>query len=254
MGTTSDLITTSLRELGIVDVTEASPDASLSNLALGILNRMLDDWNAERGAVYADIHAPLVTLVSELNPHTIGLAADVPTWTVTGNRPVSIEGIRLTTDGGETFLAPLAKRDAAWWHSLAAPGTQSDYPTDFYYDPTWPNGSIYFYQEPGSSSVQAELWYRIVLAQLTLVDVVSLPPGYQSAITETLKERLTKLPMWKSMASQDITDAARMARGVAFANNRPIPTLCTEDSGMSAHSGRGPYNYLSGPYSLMGRS
>lgn len=251
MATTQDYLTTALRELGIVDVTEQSPDASLSNLALGLLNRILDDWNAERGAVYADVFAPLVNLVIGLNPHTIGVTG--ATWAVSGNRPVSIEGIRLTTDGGETFLAPLYKQDAAWWQNLAAPGTQSDYPTDFFYDPTWPNGSIYFYPEPGSSSVQAELWYRIVLAQLALPDVISLPPGYQSAITETLKEKLTELPMYKSLATQDIKDAARKARATAFGNNVPVPTLCTQDSGM-ATGGRGEYLWLTGPYSLMGRS
>lgn len=250
--TTQDYLTTALRELGIVDVTDASPDPSLSNLALGLLNRILDDWNAERGAVYADVFAPLLALTGGLNPHTIGPTG--ATWAVTVNRPVSIEGIRLTPDNGLTFLAPMNKRDAAWWHALAVPGTSSTYPTDFFYDPTWPNGSIFFYPKPSSSAIKAELWYRIVLAQLALFDVVTLPPGYQSAITETLKERLTELPMFKSLASEDIKAAARTARGVAFSNNTPVPVLYTEDSGISTGCGRGDYLWLTGPYSLMSGS
>lgn len=252
MATASDIITTSLRELGVVDVVE-TPGAELSNLGLGLLNRLLDEWNAERGAVFADVHAAPVAFTAGLNPHTIGLAANSPTWSVTVNRPVSIEGIRLTTDNGETYLAPLCPRDAAWWHGLAAPGTSSDYPTDFYYDPTWPNGSIYFYPEPSSSAVKAQLWYRIVLAQVALATDVSLPPGYQSALTESLKERLTDLPMFKNLASGDLKEAARRARATAFGSNRPVPRLMTTDAGIGTGGG-GAYDYQLGPYSLMDRS
>lgn len=246
MATTQDYLTTALRELGIVGVVGA-PAAELSNLALGIFNRILDDWNADRRAVYADDHATPAALTAGLNPHTIGPTG--ATFTSLLSRPVSIEGIRLTTDNGETYLAPLTPRGAAWWHSRQAPGTQSDYPTDFYYDPTWPNGSIYFYPEPGSASVKAQIWYRIVLASVALDTTITLPPGYLSALTETLKERLTDLPMFKSIASADIKDAARRARATAFGNNSPTPPLQTADIGLGA-CGR-VYDHQLGPYSLM---
>lgn len=247
MATTQDTITAALRELGIIDIVE-TPAAELSTLSLAIINRILDDWNAERGAVYADVHTTPVALVAGTNPHTIGPSA--ATFTASPSRPVSIEGIRLTTDNGETYLPPLERRDAAWWHARATPGTQSDYPTDFYYDPTWPNGSIYFWPEPGSAAVKAQLWYRIVVSALAAADTLTLPPGYQSALHETLKERLTDLPMFKSLASADLKDAARAARGRAFGNNTTVPPLAT-DSGLGG--GCRTYDYRTGPYSLMGR-
>lgn len=249
MATVSDLVTSALRELGIVDMLDAPP-AELSALGLGLLNRLLDDWNADRGTIYADVHTSPVALSSGTNPHTIGPSG--ATFTATTTRPVSVEGIRLTTDNGETYLAPLRPRDAAWWHAVAATGVQSDYPTDFYYDPTWPNGSIYLYPEPGSSSVKAQLWYRIVLAQVALADTVTLPPGYYSALLETLKEKLTGLPMFASMATGDIKEAARIARARAFGNNQTVPRLITADAGMSTGE-CGVYDHQTGPYSLMGR-
>lgn len=247
MATINDLATSALRELGIVDVT-ATPPAELSALSLSLINRILDRWNALHGAIYAEAHPALVALTAGTNPHTIGPSG--ATLSATTSRPVTIEGIRLTADNGETFLPPLRPRDARWWHQRPAPGTSSDYPSDFYYDPTWPNGSIYFYPEPASASVKAEIRYRVVLAQVALADDFAMPPGYHAALVDTLKEKLTEMPVFASMASPAIKDAAREARAVAFGNNERIPTLAT-DSGLGGGSGTAVYDHLTGPFSLM---
>lgn len=250
MATINDLVTSALRELGIVDVT-ATPPAELSALALGQINRILDEWNAKRGAIYADTFTAPAALVAGTNPHTIGPSG--ATLSASPSRPVSIEGIRLTTDNGETYLPPLTSRDAAWWHGLANPGTQSDYPTDFYYDATWPNGAIYFFPEPGSSSVKVSIWSRVVLASVVLSDTFTMPPGYHSALLETLKERLTALPMFASMSTPDIKEAARRARGDAFGNNETIHRMMTADSGLAGCGHGGVYRSELGPFSLMRR-
>jgi hypothetical protein len=249
MATVADLITSALRELGIVAVTD-TPGADLSALALAQLNRVLDRWNADRRAVYADVHTSPVALTAGVNPHTIGLAADVPHLTVTTNRPVSVEGVRLTTDNGESYLAPLTKRDAAWWHDLASPGTAGAYPTDFYYNPAMPVGSLYLWPEPSSTAVKVQLWYRVVLSQVATSDTLSLPPGYHDALHATLKERLAALPMFASMASPGIADEARAARAAAFGNNEPISGMATADIGIGA-AGRS-YRVELGPFSMMG--
>lgn len=247
MATFDDLHKHALKELGIIGFS-ATPAADLLAVCLVLTNRILDGWNADHGAIYAEAHPALVALTAGTNPHTIGPSG--ATITATSARPVSIEGIRLTTDNGETFLAPLCQRDARWWHAQASPGTQSAYPTDFYYDPTWPNGSIYFAPEPSSASVKAEIRYRVVLAAIANGGTdFSLPQGYQEAFVETLKEKLTTLPMFASMASPVIAEAARLARGRAFGNNSRIPTVMT-DSGLGGGGG-GEYDHLTGPYSLI---
>lgn len=250
MATINDLATSALRELGIVDVT-ATPPAELSTLCLGLLNRILDEWNAKRGAVYADVFSAPVALVAGTNPHTIGPSG--ATITASPSRPVSIEGIRLTTDDGETYQPPMTARDAAWWHARSSPGTQSDYPTDYFYDPGWPNGSIYFFPEPGSSSVKVSIWYRVVLASVALADTFTMPPGYHSALLETLKERLTALPMFASMSTPSILEAARLARATAFGNNETIHRMTTADAGMCSGGAAGVYNPDTGPFSLLRR-
>ena len=131
----------------------------------------------------------------------------------------------------------------------SSPGTTSAYPTDFYYNPTQPKGSIYFYPEPSSASVKAQLWYRIPLTVLALTDTFSMPPGYQAALHETLKEKLAELPMFASASSPVITAAATKARAIAFANNRPVPQFQTADLGLGG-AGR-VYRHETGPFSLL---
>lgn len=246
--TIGELITTAYRELGIVDLT-ATPGAELSSLGLTLTNRILDRWNAQHGALYSTVHSALVALTAGLNPHTIGVAADSPTWSVSTNRPVEVLGVRLTGDDGETFAGPLNKRSAEWWHSLQSPGTTSDYPTDFYYDPTWPNGSLYLYPEPASGAVKAQLMYKFALAQVSDATVVSLPPAYLDALVATLKERIVTIPTFASKALPDLKADAIAARGVAFGPNLPALDIVTDD-GLSASRGD-DFDPVLGPFAAL---
>lgn len=245
MSTVNDQITTALRELGIVGLVD-TPESDLSTLALTLYNRILDEWNATRRAIYADVHSSLLTFSAGTNPHTIGPSASSPTWTVTGHRPVSIEGLRITEDDGDTYLPPLTSRPAEWWHGLTAPSTSSAYPTDFYYNPAYPLGQLYFYPEPSSASIKAQLWYRTILSGVALADTFTMPPGYDAALVETLKEKLTGLPMFASAANGDIAEAARVARARVFGNNDRVPTLVT-DLGVGGRA----YRVETGPFGLL---
>lgn len=243
MATVQDLITSALRKLGIVGFVE-TPGADLSDLALGRLNRILDEWNAQHGAIYADAHLAPVALSAGTNPHTIGPTG--ATITCTTARPSDILSIRLTDDNGETFRPPLTPRSAEWWHALASPGTSADFPTDYFYDPTWPKGSIYFWPEPASASVKAELRFRLVLADLALSDDLTLPQGYTAALMETLKERIAMMPPFASALTAALMDAARDARALAFSNN-----VRSMGYGSDFGLGAGVYDPTTGPYSLM---
>lgn len=229
--TASDLVTTAFRELGIADLVDAL-DNERAALGLDALNRVLDEWNAQRRAVYADQFVSL-TISPSTNPHTIGLAANTPTWTVTGHRPVSIEG--LSIDLGSPALTPLTPRDAAWWNALSDPTLTSAYPTDFFYNPTWPNGEIYFWPVP-TSAATVKLWLRGVLVSVALADDLSLPPGYYSALLESLKEKLALMPPYASAMTPELKESARLARARVFTHQLPTP-LRTDDAGLPGSRG-----------------
>ena len=77
-------------------------DAADAESLRGVLARLIDNWNAEREAIYATDFLTF-TFVPGLNPHTIG-----PTgaWVVSA-RPVTIEGATVVlTPGAHQINAP----------------------------------------------------------------------------------------------------------------------------------------------------
>jgi hypothetical protein len=236
--TTRDLLTDSLHELNVLAAGE-SLSASDAALMLGKLNRLLDNWNAERAAVYVD-RFDSYTLVPSLSPHTIGPTG--ATFTVT-QRPVKIDGANLVLNTSTPDVrTPICIRDAAWYQELSVPDLTGSIPTDVYYEPAWPNGRLFFWPIP-TTAYDVELQTRIVLASLELDTVFSMPPGYQDAITLTLAEQVAR--SFGAVITEDLRFDARNARARIFANNDETPRL-TSDAPESASNGRPSFNYLTG--------
>lgn len=239
MATIQDaLITPSLRDLNIVGAVDA-PEAEDSDLALYWLNVILDAWNADLKAVYTETFADFV-FTPNLSPHTIGPTG--ATWTAA--RPVSLEwaSVGFNNVTPELFT-PIDVRDYNWYKSQPVPAMTMTFPTDVYYQADYPNGKLYFYGVP-TVAYACRLWYRTVLAAVTLATTLALPPGYQQALLRTLEEAL--LIAFKQPPRQDIKDAARAARALVFENNIVIPRVRTQDSGMpSPRLGGGNFDWRS---------
>lgn len=210
-------------------------DPGDAEFALGKLNRLLDNWNAERATVYAQLFSTY-TCTASLEPHTIG-----PTGTfVVTQRPVSIESANWLVNG---YLMPITLRDQQWWTTPGSTVITSAYPTDLYYDPTWPNGSLYFYPIVSAATV-LQLSTRVVLGSVVLSDTFSLPPGYRDAITLTLAEECASA--FGQTVTMKTTQGAMKARARIFTNNVGTPNLDTRDSGMPGAAQRGTFNYMTG--------
>jgi hypothetical protein len=234
--TARNICSDALIEIGALAAGEtAAPEDA--DLALGKLNRLLDNWNADRGAIYAEQSVSYV-LTPSLNPHTIG-----PTGTfVVTQRPEAIDGATLIID--DDVRIPVRLRNADWYRALSIQTIESLIPTDLYFEATWPNGSIYLWPIP-SSAYHLELMTRRVLASLALSDTFTLPPGYQDAITLTLAESLVSPFGAASKVSPTlVNDAAKARARVWAANDRPRP-LRTRDAGIPGDR-RGTFNYLTG--------
>lgn len=233
--TAADICRSALLDLNVFEPSDAVSNDDLS-FVLGKLNRILDNWNADRAAIYADQFTSY-TLTPALSPHTIGPTG---TW-VASQRPVSIEGAALIFNASPTSVnVDIAIRDAAWYQSLSVPSVASTFPTDLYYEPDWPNGKLFFWPVP-SAAYQVSLWTRIVLAQLLLTDTFTLPPGYQDAITLTLSEDIAAT--YEKPVPPQLAKKADEARARVFGNNVAVPMLETQDSGMPGGS-RGGGSWL----------
>lgn len=229
-----DLVTDALREIGVLNAVDPA-DGADADYALRKLNRLLDGWNADALAVYADAISTF-TLTPSLQPHTIG--PDSATWTV-DQRPNALSAANLVVSGIRT---PLRLRDQAWWMSLATPTDTSATPTDLYYEPAWPNGNVRLYPVPTAAS-DVELLTRVVLGLLTLNDSFTLPPGYQDAIVLTLAEALVT-PFTVPMPATLERDARR-ARGKVFGTHDIVPKIQTRQAGVPGGGG-GTWDYRTG--------
>jgi hypothetical protein len=230
--TAADICRAALLDLNVFEPSDSVSNDDLA-FVLTKLNRILDNWNADRTAVYADQFVTS-TLTAALSPHLIGPTGSL-TFVVT-QRPVSIEGAVLIYATASAPQVALTLRDAAWYRSLSIPSLSTAIPTDLYYEPDWPNGKLYFYPVP-SAALRVTLWTRIVLSQLLLTDTFTLPPGYQDALTLTLSEDIATA--YEKQIPASLTRKAQEARERVFLNNVDVPLLSTQDSGMPTSGGRG---------------
>ena len=213
------------------------PDADDGALILGKLNRLIDNWNADQAAIYS-VQFQTFTLVPSLSPHTIGPSGASFT---TAQRPVSIEAASLLLSGG--VRVPIDVLSVEDYNGLSLPSLTSTIAQGVFYNPTWPNGELYFYPVPASAA-SVELLTRSVLSQVTLVDTVTLPPGYLDAIILTLAEEIAA-PFGAEIPAH-VETSARAARARIAKNNDRTPRFSTADAGMPGSGRRPRGNYLTG--------
>lgn len=228
-----------LRTLNIVGAVDA-PAAEDAALVLSLFNRLLNNWNADRRAVYADVFTNY-TITPNLQPHTIGASGG--TFTV-GSRPESIEAINLIlTASTPDVNIPLRQRDASWYANLSTPALTSTQPTDFFYNPAYPLGAIYLIPIPTVAN-GLQIQVRTLLGAMLLSTTFTLPPGYEDAIVLTVSEMAT-LP-YKQQMPPELKRMAREARARIFANNDQPVRIRTQNSGMPSGSlGGGNFNWES---------
>jgi hypothetical protein len=222
----SQLITGALFEIKVARAGDQVAPETLQ-YGLQLFNELLDGWNGipDHRAIYA-VDISTFTLVPSLVPHTIG-----PTGTfVTASRPVNIAFAQVDLGGGPPDVyRPIWLRDKRWYANQSVPALTSTFPTDLYYAPDWPNGSLYFWPVP-TTAYTVRLWLQALLLTANLSTTVSFPPGYQLALRLTLAERLAR-GMGQPL-SADLKQDARDARAAIFANNEEMPALHTADSGL----------------------
>src|SRR5271165_912858 len=167
------LINNSLYELNTLAQGETA-DAATGQFCLQRLNDMLDMWAAAKRYCYS-VNFQLYTLVPSLSPHTIG-----PTGTfVVPSRPVKIISAAIVLNSTGTLVdIPIEVQDDQWWSYQRVKNLQSSIPTDLYYEPDFPNGSLYYWPIPNYAyQTRLEMW--TILSQIPLLTTpLVLPPGY----------------------------------------------------------------------------
>lgn len=172
MSTVLDLVSRSLRILGVIATSEV-PSGAAGADALATLNSILDQWACEGLMSYSSTSG--VYSVSSVGSYTIGPSGA----TITAQRPIKIESAYWRGSDGidnKLEIIPSAK------YQEIAIKTTSSIPQYLWYNATSPSGTITLWPIP-SEAGSLGITQRTQIAKYTAItDTVTLPPGYESAL------------------------------------------------------------------------
>lgn len=193
--TVAEFLTRVLRLMGVYGAGE-TPSAEDMADAFLFLNEFLDGLGTERLSAYT-IARTTFTLTSTkgtpTNPYTVGPSGDIAIA-----RPESMEWIEelryqdtTTTPTTEYRLTPLSR---AGYDALPQKTLTNTLPSAWFYEPTFPTGSLYLSLIPTQSNLQGVLYAPTPISQFgATTDLMSFPPGYMRFLRANLA-----IEMWAS--------------------------------------------------------
>jgi hypothetical protein len=201
-------------------------------------NYMLDSWATTKKFAYASVFTDYTLPVNlPVQPDgsaaaTIGPAPGATYAAV--QRPVKIlSASAIINNTTPPVLAPISIETNQWWAGVTLPGISSMYPTNLFYNPTFPNGTLYLWPISNTAfGLRLETWVQILQFD-SITDPVggpqsstTVPPGYRAAMMLSLAEMLGGTP------SPSLRADAAAARAAVFTNNAETANISTLDSGM----------------------
>ena len=224
MATALDIIKRSMRLIHVLDADE-EPSASESADALAAMNDMLDSWSTDRAYIFT-IKEDSVTWPTATQSRTIGATGNFVT-----TRPTKIGGSSYFTDANSNdyILEQLATKAA--YSAIVAKSTSSTLPQYMYYEPSFPDGTLYIWPVP-DTSLTIKLHSPEQLTQFTaLTTPVSFPPGYKHAFTTSVAEEIA--PEFGVAVPPEVAKSAFKSRTKIRRLNRVVPVSQVEVSAFS---------------------
>jgi hypothetical protein len=236
-----DVVTDALREIGVLAAGEtASAEDALSGLSA--LNRLIDQWRTEELNCYKTDRSTW-TIVSGTQQYTLGIGG-----TINIARPVYIDHIHFEDQSPakpiEYQMNPLT--DDAWSripiHTITAP-----FPTSWYYNPTFPLGTVELWPVPTSATLKGVIYAPVAVAEFTtLNDAISLPPGYRRMIVKNLAMEMA--PSYTRPSSPELQQQAADSKAAVKRSNKRLVDMQIEAAALGGGKGtRYTYNILVGP-------
>lgn len=235
MATATGIITRAMRLIGAIGKGETADDDEAQD-GLTALNSMLDAWQIERLAVYQIVQNSH-TWAASASSRTIGQSGS-PNFSV--QRPVRIDSAFIRDSNSQDYPLILLS-DRTQYDSIAVKTTEANLPNWLFYDPAYPNGTLYLYPVP---SVQVTLrlnTWQTLQSFSALTTELALPPGYERAIVYNLAiEMAPEYGAGTKIDPQVMLIAVQSKAAIKTINQ---PSMVAQlDSGVALLSGGGRYN------------
>lgn len=181
MATWADVIQDALQDLGVIQAGE-TPSAEDQAYCLTRVNRLIDEWRAERLQIYS-ITRTTLALTSGTSTYTIGPSGDFNIA-----RPIYVEKVRfLDTSMTPNIELPLQPLTDDAYADIAIKTLTSTYPSVYYINPTFPTSTLIFWPVPTSTTLTGVIYCPTALTEASAAsDAFSTPPGYRRMITTAL--------------------------------------------------------------------
>lgn len=244
MPSATDLITRSLRLLGVLDAIDTP---SAEDLAAGkvALDDFVDALGVERASIYT-VSRAVHSLSSGVSSYTIGTGG-----TFNQVRPVWIDNASVIPDGSASPVVeiPIGRpMTMSEYQSLPVKTTTGSHPLALYYDHAWTSGlgTIIVYPVPDNSLCDLVLYTPGVLSPFAdLTTVYTYPPGYGRMLRYNLAMELAD--DFGATPSQRIERIAKESiAAVKRANARPHDARI--DAGLPGMRAGGRFNLTTGDY------
>lgn len=228
--TALDLVTASLQDLGVLGESE-TPSGAAGQSALDTLNAMIDGWKAEKLMV-PSLTRSTVAITASDGDYTIG-----PTGNIAVVRPVFLEDVRYSDSTPDPdYEWPLKSLTEQGYAALPMKAQTSTVPTAYFYNPTYPNGTINLFPIPTSSTLTliAYHWTAITVFA-ALSTTFSLPPAYERMIVKNLAVELA--PSWLREPSATLLRQASQSMRTVKESNTRLVDLGFEASALTGNGG-----------------
>lgn len=241
MTTVNELILDAALEARIRDAGSDAWEASRSNHALRILNRMLGSWANDDFLIYGET-AEDFTLTASQEEYSIGKDGTPDLDTV---RPQKILTGSFVSNAASDIDYPLAVKTFQEYNLIRLKDTGGR-PRWIAYNPTYPNGTLKIWYSPDTNWTLHLVSLKEITAFESIDTTVSLPPGYEDLIVQSMGARLS-VSYGKAIRPDLILLAKEAFDGIVRRNAASRVSPAVTDAGAMF----GGYSYVdihSGPF------
>ena len=216
ISTARDIVTAALRDLGVLASGETATASDASD-GLDALNALIDQWKAERLLIYTVTRTTWSITASD-GEYSVGTGGDISVA-----RPVFVSAVRYidtsTTPDTEYDLGEPLTEDQ--WAAISLKADTNVYPTCYYYNPTYPLGTLTLWPAPTCTTLQGALYAPAASGEFSaLTTAISHPPGYRRMMIKNLAVELA--PSYVKSTPPEILRAAEESMAVVKRTNARI--------------------------------